>query len=137
MMDGALSVRAGIPAVLGPAVGLFAMLRDASAPADQEWLLKLFTVAARKRYQGLLTAVELQRRASPGDPRAAQPNRGGAGDGGNAVDAPEAVAAYGRMEELVKAVVAELRQDQEIMNSGVLPPFVRLPEVTALSYVKV
>eukprot|EP00887_Chlorella_sp_A99_P007719 scaffold20.g7719.t1 len=134
MMDGALAVRSGIPAVLSPAVGLFALLRDPEGAGDQAWLLQAFTTAARKRYQGLLSAVELHRGAGEG--RGA---RGGAppdGRGAGYEDAPEAVAAYGRMKELVKAVVGELRCDAAIQRSGVLPPFVRLPEVTALSYVK-
>ena len=131
MMDGALSVRSAIPAVLRPAVAIYAQLRDGgAAPADQDWLAERFCVAARKRYQGLLTATELQRPASP---RARHtPDHRGAGP----EDAPEAVRAYGRMEELSKAIMNELRADDAIQEVGLLPDFLNLPAITSLQYVK-
>ncbi|PSC72196.1 plant MNA5-17 [Micractinium conductrix] len=126
MMDGALAVRSGIPAVLHPAVHLYSLVRDATAPADQEWLQERFRVAARKRYQALLTAAELQRPSSPR--RQADARQG-------AVDSPEAVAAYGRLEELCRAIMNELRADEQIRDARVLPGFVPLPDITALEYV--
>ena len=102
--------------------------RDATSPADQEWLQERFRVAARKRYQALLTAAELQR---PSSPRRAADARGGA------VDSPEAVAAYGRLEELCRAIMNELRSDDQIRDARVLPAFVNLPDITALEYVNV
>lgn len=104
------------------------LVRDATAPADQEWLQERFRVAARKRYQALLTAAELQRPSSPR--RQADARQG-------AVDSPEAVAAYGRLEELCRAIMNELRADEQIRDARVLPGFVPLPDITALEYVNV
>ena len=103
-------------------------MRDATNPADQEWLQQRFRVAARKRYQALLTAAELQRPSSP----RRQPDGRSA-----AVDSPEAVAAYGRLEELCRAIMNELRADDQIRDARVLPAFVPLPDITALEYVNV
>ncbi|KAL4857276.1 hypothetical protein ACK3TF_002568 [Chlorella vulgaris] len=126
MMDGALAVRSGIPAVLRPAVQLFALVRDATSPADQHWIQERFRIAARKRYQALLTAAELQR---PSSPRRQADSRQGQ------VDSPEAVAAYGRLEELCRAIMNELRADDQIRDARILPGFVHLPDITALEYV--
>lgn len=103
-------------------------MRDATNPADQEWLQQRFRIAARKRYQALLTAAELQR---PSSPRRQPDGRAGA------VDSPEAVAAYGRLEELCRAIMNELRADDQIRDARVLPAFVPLPDITALEYVNV
>lgn len=104
------------------------LVRDATSPADQEWLQERFRIAARKRYQALLTAAELQR---PSSPRRAADARGGA------VDSPEAVASYGRLEELCRAIMNELRSDDQIRDARVLPGCVNLPDITALEYVNV
>lgn len=104
------------------------LVRDATNPADQEWLQQRFRIAARKRYQALLTAAELQRPSSP----RRQPDGRTA-----AVDSPEAVAAYGRLEELCRAIMNELRADDQIRDARVLPAFVPLPDITALEYVNV
>lgn len=93
---------------------------------DQEWLKKRFRVAACKRYQALLTAAELQR---PSSPRRQTDVR--------QVDSPEAVAAYGRLEELCRAIMNELRADDQIRDARVLPAFVNLPDLTAVEYVNV
>lgn len=104
------------------------LVRDATSPADQAWLQERFRIAARKRYQALLTAAELQRPSSPR--RQADARQG-------AVDSPEAVAAYGRLEELCRAIMNELRADDQIRDARVLPGFVNLPDITALEYVNV
>lgn len=46
-------------------------LRDPTAPADQAWLAERFKVAARKRFQGLLTATSMQVPHSPHVPHSA------------------------------------------------------------------
>jgi hypothetical protein len=53
------------------------------------------------------------------------------------VDSPEAVAAYGRLEELCRAIMNELRADDQIRDARVLPAFLHLPDTTALEYVSV
>lgn len=102
-------------------------MRDATSGVDQEWLRKRFRVAACKRYQALLTAAELQR---PSSPRRQQADA-------RQVDSPEAVAAYGRLEELCRAIMNELRADDQIRDARILPAFVNLPELTAVEYVNV
>jgi hypothetical protein len=103
-------------------------VRDATSPADQHWIQERFRIAARKRYQALLTAAELQR---PSSPRRQADTRQGQ------VDSPEAVAAYGRLEELCRAIMNELRADDQIRDARILPGFVHLPDITALEYVNV
>ena len=103
-------------------------MRDATSPADQEWLQERFRIAARKRYQALLTAAELQRPSSPR--RQADARQG-------QIDSPEAVAAYGRLEELCRAIMNELRADDQIRDARILPAFVNLPDISSLEYVNV
>lgn len=102
-------------------------MRDATSGVDQEWLRKRFRVAACKRYQALLTAAELQR---PSSPRRQQTDA-------RQVDSPEATAAYGRLEELCRAIMNELRADDQIRDARILPAFVNLPELTSVEYVNV
>ena len=104
------------------------LVRDATSPADQDWLQERFRIAARKRYQALLTAAELQRPSSPR--RQADARQG-------QIDSPEAVAAYGRLEELCRAIMNELRADDQIRDARILPGFVNLPDISSLEYVNV
>ena len=105
------------------------LVRDATSPADLAWLHDRFRIAARKRYQALLTAAELQR---PSSPRRQADTRGG-----QQIDSPEAVAAYHRLEELCRAIMNELRADDQIRDARVLPASVCLPDITSLEYVNV
>lgn len=67
-----------------------AHLREGMTPADQDWLADRFRVAAKKRFQGLLTATALQNPSvSPHMAAAAQDRRAQA-------DSPAAIAAYNR-----------------------------------------
>ena len=53
------------------------------------------------------------------------------------IDSPEAVAAYGRLEELCRAIMNELRADDQIRDARILPGFVNLPDISSLEYVNV
>ena len=41
------------------------------------------------------------------------------------------------IDELCKAIMNELRADDQIKDAGVLPDFINLPELTSVEYVKV
>lgn len=117
VVEGGPAARSAAPPALKPAVGLFSLIRDPRSSADQEWLADRFSVAARQRYQGLLTAAELT-----------QPT--------NTHETPEASAAraYARLEHVCRAVCDELRADEAIHEAGILPTAVHLPAITAGEY---
>ena len=133
VVDTGPAARSAAPPALRPAVGLFVLLRDAkSSLEDQDWLCERFRVAARRRYHGLLTAAELGQPA--GDRRvheAGEQQRGRGGGGGGS-----AGRAYARLQHLCRAVMDELRADEAIQDTGVLPDSVCLPALTAMEYVK-
>lgn len=130
LADGVLSVRSpGTPPALAPAVALLELTRGDLTGSEgvTAWLTARLRTAARKRFQGLLAATEA-RRGVVNESRIGLKNA--------AKEDEAALWAYLRMEELCTGIMNELRADDVIQASGAMPTSVRLPEVTAVEYVR-
>lgn len=137
LADGMLSVRgSGAPPALRPAIELLEMTRgtDSGPDGGSTWLVQRLKYAARKRFQALLAATEA-RRGPNSDRRRGGPALTGAA-GNNEADDPEMAWAFSRVEELCACVINELRADESIAASGVLPSDVTLPGITSVEYIR-
>jgi hypothetical protein len=152
LIEGALSMRENdVPPALMPASTLLEMTRglDNGPDGGLTWLAARVRAAARKRFHALLAATEARR--GPAENRRAAvefmtPGTVGGKDvdGGHVRrpvsetpnDDPVAAWAYARVEELCTCVTKELRFDEAIHQGALLPPGLRLPEVTAVEYVR-
>lgn len=127
LVDGVLAIRPpGTPPALRPAAALLILMRGEQSGSEgaATWLSARLRSAARKRFQGILAAAETRRRVT-GIPQ----------DSKNE-DSEASAMAYARLEELCTSIMNELRADDVIHDAGVIPDGVRLPEVTAVEYIR-
>ena len=160
-MNEMLSMREkGVPAALTPASTLLCMTRDMEPGPEggMSWLVSRLRMASRKRFHALLAATEARR--GPSDTKRAlevlsygrgrddtsesgtvdhkthsrlKDNKTGKKILGNS---GAASSAYGRMEELCACIISELEADENIHNSNVMVPGIRISDVTSVEYIR-